>query len=135
MYLFKKQRRIDIYWHFFDKFFIALSQKTSVEEAPSKRSSLKSTTKTIPIPSTVPQTLANASKRNTMSTQCSYDSVPDQDNSRGHHTFDIFSIFVLILIVALIFLIIYLLGELYVLRNKQSESIQLDKSLLDQLSG
>lgn len=114
----------------------ALSQKSSIEEAPSKRSSLKATTKTVPVPSTVPQTTsANVSKRNTLSTQRSSEIIPHQRSGWSFLTFDMFFIFVAILIIALILLNLYLLHQLYVSKHKQANSIQIDRALLDQLNG
>lgn len=44
-----------------------------------------------------------------------------------------FSIFVVILIVTLVLLNLYLLIQLYVLKHKQANEIQLDRAILDQL--
>lgn len=87
-------------------------------------------------PSFVLQTSDIASKQNPLSTQCSYDS--DSHNDQNYLIFDMFSVFVMILIIALVLLNIYLLGQLYVLNQKQSESTQFDRTfnnLFDQLNG
>lgn len=114
--------------------FSALSQKSSIEEAPSKRSSLKSTMKTVPTQSTAPQSMSATSKWNAMGTQYSNESVPDEKRGRSFITFDMFSIFVVILIITLVLLNLYLFVELYVLKNKQNDGIEIDRALLDKLA-
>lgn len=105
-----------------------------MEEDASKRSSLKSISKTIPAQSTVPQALSTIPKWNTMGTQCSTEAVPDHTDRRNIYTFDTFSIFVLILIITLVFLNLYLFVELYMLKQRHIDSIQIDQEILDQLA-
>ncbi|XP_055304649.1 protein Aster-B-like isoform X2 [Sitodiplosis mosellana] len=118
----------------------ALSQKLSVDEDASKRSSLKSTTKTAPAQSTTPaqstapQPSSDTTKSNTMSTQCTTETFPDQTNNRSIYTLDMFSIFLVILIVTLVLLNLYLLIELYVLKHQQNYGIHIDQDLLDKLA-
>lgn len=118
-------------------FASALSQKSSIDDtsAGSKKSTLKSTAKTILAPVKEYRKSIDILQPNSMSTQCSAELLPDQCTARNYLTLNKFSIFILLLIVTLIFLNIYLLAQLYTLKHKQADSIHIDRELLDKLSG
>lgn len=68
-----------------------------------------------------------------MSKQCFVEAKPDQNKGHRFFTFDMFSIFVIIMIITLILLNLYLIVELYLLKHKQYDGIQIDRNLLDAL--
>lgn len=109
----------------------ALSQKSSIEEAPSKRSSLKSNQKLSTAPLTIPKSSSVIFKGNTSTS--SQISLPDTDTGRNFFNYDLFSIFVAILIIALIILNVYLLIQLYVLKMKHADEISINRVQLDRL--
>lgn len=69
-----------------------------------------------------------------MNTQCSVDKVTDNRNASNFFNFDMFSTFIIILIITLVLINIYLIYELYTLKYHQSDSIEIDKTILDKLA-
>lgn len=108
-------------------------QKSSIEEVPSRQSSLKSTTKAATVPLSAPQAICKTSNLNTMSTICSEEIITNPNSKRSFSAFDIFSTLVAILIVTLVLLNIYLFIQYYLLKNKQANEIQLDRTVFDKL--
>lgn len=125
------------YFHFvvaFEFLALALSQKSSFDDS-SKKSTLKSATKAMPAQLVEGQTPTDVTGSNFMSSQCSNEMLPYQGTARNYLTCNMLPIFVLLLIFMLILLNCYLLVELYTLKHKQTDSIHIDRKLLDQLSG
>lgn len=109
----------------------ALTQKLSIEEAPSKRSSLKSNQKLATAPLSVPKSTSTIFKGTTPLDSQNF--LPIQKKSSRFLTFDLFSIFVVILIIALVLLNIYLFVQLYTLKVKHADEISINRMQLDKL--
>lgn len=107
----------------------AMTQKVSIEEAPSKRSSLKSNQKVVDIQTATP--LASSTMYNHQTS--SPISIPDQTTKRNFLTFDTFSMAVVILIFVLVLVNIYLFIQLYVLKAKHDDEISISRRQLDQM--
>lgn len=107
----------------------AMTQKMSIEDAPSKRSSLKSNQKVADIQAAAPlasSTIYNHPVSSPISNL-------DQTKKRKFLTFDTFSMAVVILIIVLVLLNVYLFIQLYVLRVKHDDEISVSRLQLDRM--
>lgn len=107
----------------------AMIQKMSMEEAPSKRSSLKSNQKVADTQTATP--LASSTMYNhSMSSPIS---IPNETMKRKFFTFDTFSMAVVILIFVLVLLNVCLFIYLYVLKVKHNDEISISRLKIDRM--
>lgn len=111
-----------------------MSQKSSIDDASnvSKKATLKST---VAAPITEKPQAIVKSEPHSMTMKCSPELLPDQSTSQNYLSINLLWILAFLLIIALLLLNIYLFIQMHALKLKQTDSIHIDRKLLEQLSG